>query len=68
VSGGHFAFVRTAAKAFCAAGIAVLSSLASVFVGETGFGDLTTGQWMTVALAALAAFGGVYGVTNSPAK
>jgi hypothetical protein len=68
VAGGQLAFVRTAAKAFCAAVIAALSSLAAVLVGDMGFADLTTGQWVTIALAAVAAFGGVYGITNAPAE
>ena len=48
-----------------AALIAALGSLATVLVGDMGLGDLTTGQWVTLAFAALVAFGGVYGVRNS---
>jgi hypothetical protein len=57
-------FVGTALKAFYAAAIAALSGLVTVLVGNTGLGDLTTGQDITIALAALVAFGGVYGLTN----
>ena len=58
-------FMAKAAKAIFAAVIAALGSLATVMVGNTGFADLTTGQWMTISLAVAIAFGGVYGVKNS---
>ena len=57
---------RTAAKAWYAGAIAVLGSLATVLVGDASFGDLTSGQWVTIALAALVAGGGVYGIANQP--
>jgi hypothetical protein len=60
-------FINKTAKALLAAVIAALGSLATVMVGETGFGDLTAGQWVTIALAVTVAFGGVYGVKNSTA-
>ena len=63
--GGVVALVKTGAKAFLAAVIAALGSLATVLVGDMGLGDLTTGQWMTIAFGALVAFGGVYGIRNS---
>jgi hypothetical protein len=59
--------IKKAAKALLAAVIAALGSLATVMVGDAGFGDLTAGQWVTIALATTVAFGGVYGVKNSPA-
>jgi hypothetical protein len=34
-------------------------------VGDTGFGDLTDGQWVSVILVGLVAGGGVYGLKNS---
>jgi len=58
-------FMKNAAKAILAAAIAALGSLATVLVGDTGFGDLTAGQWVTIALAVAVAFGGVYGVRNA---
>ena len=57
-------FVGTALKAFYAAIVAALSGLAVPLVGDTGFTDITAGQWVTIALAAVVAFGGVYGITN----
>ncbi len=57
-------FIGTALKAFFAAAVAFLSGLVTVLVGDTGFGDITSGQWVTLVLATLIAFGGVYGLTN----
>ena len=54
------------AKAVYAFVIAGLGALATPLVADAGFGDLTTGQWVTVALAALVAGGGVYGIRNAP--
>jgi hypothetical protein len=62
------ALYRIALKAFVAAIIAGLSSLGTVLVGtNVGLGDVTSAQWVTIALATVVAFGGVYGVKNSPA-
>jgi hypothetical protein len=60
--------MKTFAKAIYATIISALGSLAVVLVGDAGLGDLTSGQWITVVLAALIAGGGVYGITNAPAK
>jgi len=57
---------RTAAKAWYAGAIAVLGSLATVLVDDASFGDVTSGQWVTIALASLVAGGGVYGLSNQP--
>lgn len=57
-------FLGTALKAFYAALVAALSGLVTVLVGDVGFTDLSAGQWVTIALAALIAFGGTYGLTN----
>ena len=54
------------AKAIYAFVVAGLGSLAVPLVGDTGFGDLTAGQWVTIALAAIVAGGGVYGIPNKP--
>jgi len=61
-------FMKKAAKAILAAVIAALGSLATVMVGSAGFGDLTAGQWVTIALAVTVAFGGVYGIRNTTAS
>ena len=52
------------AKAIYAALVAALSGLVTVLVGDIGFSDLTNGQWVTIVLAALVAFGGTYGIPN----
>jgi len=57
----------TFAKAIFATVISALGSLAVVLVGDAGLGDLTSGQWVTVVLAALIAGGGVYGIRNQSA-
>jgi len=57
----------TFAKAIFATVISALGSLAVVLVGDAGLGDLTSGQWVTVVLAALIAGGGVYGISNKSA-
>jgi len=57
-------YIAQAAKAVYAAGVTGLGSLAAVLVGDADFGAITAGQWVTIALAALIAFGGVYGLTN----
>ena len=54
-----------AAKAIYATIISGLGALAAVLVGDTSIGSLSAGQWVTVALAALIAGGGVYGIKNA---
>jgi len=54
------------AKAVYATIVAGLGALAAVLVGDVGFGDVSAGQWVTIALAALVAGGGVYGLKNAP--
>ncbi len=58
----------TATKAWAAATysalLAFLTSLVTAVGGaETGLDSVTDGQWLTAALAALAAFGGAAGLT-----
>lgn len=61
-----FTYFTQAAKAIYATVIAGLGSLATVLVADnTGFSDVTNGQWVVVVLAALVAGGGVYGIKNS---
>lgn len=54
------------AKAIYAAVVAGLGSLAAILVGDVGLGDVSSGQWVTVVLAALVAGGGVFGIRNAP--
>lgn len=54
------------AKAIYAAVVAGLGALAVPLVGDVGIGDLSAGQWVTIALAAIVAGGGVYGLRNAP--
>jgi hypothetical protein len=56
--------VGKALKAVFAAVVAFLSGLVAVLSGNTGFGDLKAGQWVSIALSTVIAFGGVYGITN----
>lgn len=51
-------------KAVYAAIVAALSGLVAVLVGDANLGDVTDAQWLTILLAAVLAFGGVYGITN----
>jgi hypothetical protein len=60
------AFIGKTLKAFYAAIVAALGGLVTALTGNAGFSDLTAGQWVTIALAAIVAFGGVYGITNKP--
>lgn len=60
--------IARGAKAVYAGLVAGLGALAAVLVGDVGFTDVTAGQWVTVALAALVAGGGVYGIPNRPAE
>jgi hypothetical protein len=59
-------FMKQTAKAFVAAAIAVLGSLGAALAGSAaGFDQVTTAQWIATASAGLAAFGAVYGISNS---
>lgn len=58
-------FVTQTLKAFYAAAAAALSGLGTALVGGAGLGDVTTAQWVTIAVAALGAFGAVWGVKNA---
>jgi hypothetical protein len=54
-------------KAIYALVIAVLGQLVVVLVGDTTFGDLSNGQWVTIALFGALAFGGILGWQQAPA-
>jgi hypothetical protein len=58
--------MKVFAKAIFATVVSALGSLAVVLVDDSSLADLTSGQWVTVALAALIAGGGVYGIANTP--
>jgi len=51
-------------KGLYSAAVAFLSGLAAILTGRLGFADVTAGQWVTVTLAALLAFGGTYGLSG----
>lgn len=57
-------YVKWTAKALLAALLAGLGVLAGFVTNNTAISDITVGQWITVAVAALIAFGGVFGVSN----
>ena len=59
--------MKTYAKAVVGALIAGLTALGAAV--QTGsIGDVTTGQWITVALAVLGTFAGVFAVPNTTLK
>lgn len=60
-----FGYVTQATKAVYAGLVAGLAALGGLLVNDTGLSDITAGQWVLVALAALVAFGGVYGLPNT---
>ena len=51
-------------KAIYATVVAALGSLAALLTNDTSLSQITAGQWVVVALAALVAGGGVYGIPN----
>lgn len=51
-------------KGLYAAMVATLGMLATILVGNTSFHDITPGQWVTVGLFSLTAFGGVFGLSG----
>ena len=53
------------AKAFVAAIVAALSLLAGYLVNNTSFGDITAGQWVSVAIAFFVALGAVFAIPNA---
>lgn len=54
------------AKAILAALLAGLSALGALLTQSTNLSSITAGQWVFVAIAALVALGGVYGIQNAP--
>lgn len=55
-------------KAVYAAAVAGLGALGALLVNDTGFGDITAGQWVFVVLTTLLAFGGVYALPGPTRK
>ena len=61
------AWVNQSLKAIFAAAAACLTGIGTALVEAHTFGAISDASWITVASLTLAAFGAVYGVTNSPA-
>ena len=59
-------YLPTSAKAIFAGVVAGLGALGAIMVGDVGFSDVTSGQWVAVVLAALVAAGGVYHIRYKP--
>lgn len=55
-------------KAFAAIAVVVLAALTAVIVGDEGFADVTTAEWLVVAGAALAEFIVIIGLQRAPAS
>jgi len=55
-----------AAKAIYAGAVVFLGAVGAILVGDVGFGDITSGQWVTIGLATLVAVGGVFGLQAAP--
>jgi len=51
-------------KGLYSAAVAVLGALSTVLTGSHTFSDVTAGQWVTMALAGLVAFGGTFGLST----
>jgi hypothetical protein len=60
--------IGTVAKAIYSGLIAGLSALGGYLTNNTSLGQITAGQWVFVALAALISAGGVYGISNAAPK
>ena len=58
-------WIKYVAKAIYAGAVMFLGSVAAILVGDVGFGDITSGQWVAIALAVVVAVGGVFGLSNS---
>jgi hypothetical protein len=53
-----------ALKALYAALVSFMGMLSTILVGDTRFGQVTQGQWVSIALFSLVAGGGVYGLAG----
>jgi hypothetical protein len=54
-------------KAFAAVLVVIIAALTAVIVGDEGFADVTTAEWLVVAGAALAEFIVIIGLQRAPA-
>ena len=61
-------YLTYAAKAIYAGAVVFLGSVGAILVGDVGFDAITSGQWVTIALAVLVAVGGVFGLQAAPAS
>lgn len=59
--------LATFAKAILASILAGLAALGGYLTNSTSLDQITAGQWVFVALAALTTLGGVYGIRNKNA-
>lgn len=57
-------FLGRSARAFYAAAVVFISASSTALVGDQGFSDLNTVQWLIIAGGSLTAFGGVWGFVN----
>ena len=55
-------------KAIAAVAVVILAALTSVIVGDEGFADVSTAEWLVVAGAALAEFIVIIGLQRAPAS
>ena len=60
--------IQYAAKAIYAGVVMFLGSVSAILIGDIGFGDITSGQWVAIALATVVAVGGVFGLQAAPAS
>jgi len=62
-------YIGQAARAFYAGAAAFIGTTAAALTSDQNLGDLTTQTWLVIAGTTLAAFFGVYGISNAkPAK
>lgn len=51
-------------KGLYATAVSVLGTLTTLLVGSAHFSDLTDGQWVSLGLFGLVAFGGTFGLSG----
>ena len=51
-------------KGLYGAAVSVLGTLTTLLVGDATFSDLTDGQWVSLGLFGLVAFGGAFGLSG----
>ncbi len=57
-------WIGKALSAIIIAGMAFLTGLVPILVGDTLIADITQGQWAVIALGTLSAGAAVFGITN----